>query len=151
MKNILYGSLEEMIRPETLSGLVNRRMTRIQLRPYQTAGWSSTESQFLAIKIDGEKNPQYILKKLARDQDWVMQTTDDRHWRTVSIWQNGLLDSLPEEIDHAIIACAMFALVCGSSVATVGSSTSAAMRSRRCIAASRAWGSSSSSGSSPAG
>lgn len=107
MKNMLYGSIEEMIRPETLSVLVNQPITKSRLAPYQIVGWSSTDSQFLAIEIDGEKNPQFILKKLAREQDWVMQTTDDQHWRTVRIWQHGLLDSLPKEIDHAIISCAI--------------------------------------------
>ena len=107
MKNILYGSIEEMIRSKTLSVLVNRPITKSHLAPYQTVGWSSTDSQFLGIEIDGEKNPQFILKKLSQEQDWVMQTTDDQHWRTVRIWQYGLLDSLPKEIDHAIIACAI--------------------------------------------
>lgn len=106
MKNILYGSIEEMTRPETLSILVNQPITSVRLVPYQTVGWSSTDSQFLAIEIDGEKNPKFVLKRLVREQDWVMYTTNDQDWRTVSIWRGGLLHSLPKEIDHATIACA---------------------------------------------
>jgi len=34
-----------------------------------------------------------------------MAATEDNHWRAISIWQHGLLDRLPEEIDHGIIAC----------------------------------------------
>ena len=107
LKNTLYDSIEEMTRPETLSVLVNQPISSVRLVSYQTVGWSSTDSQFLALEIDGGKSPPYILKRVAREQDWVMQTTDDRHWRTVTIWQHGLLDSLPKEIDHAIIACAV--------------------------------------------
>jgi hypothetical protein len=36
-----------------------------------------------------------------------MQTTEDRVCRAAGIWQQGLLDCLPEEIDHAISACAL--------------------------------------------
>jgi hypothetical protein len=41
------------------------------------------------------------------ERDWVMQMTGDQHKRAISIWQHGLLDRLPEEIDHAIVACAV--------------------------------------------
>ena len=34
-----------------------------------------------------------------------MAATDDRYWRAITVWQQGLLDRLPGEIDHGIIAC----------------------------------------------
>jgi hypothetical protein len=44
---------------------------------------------------------------MAQEKDWVMQMTEDQHWRAITIWQDGLLDRLPEEIDHAIMACTL--------------------------------------------
>jgi hypothetical protein len=107
LKNILYGSIAEMTDPKILSVLVNKPITKTRLVPYQTIGWSSTDSQFLAVETDDAEHPQYIVKRMLREQDWVMQMTEDQHWRAVAIWQHGLLDSLPEEIDHTIIACAV--------------------------------------------
>ena len=107
MERIMYHTIEDMTRPETLTVLINRPITKTRLAPYQIAGWSSTESQFLAVEIDGTEYPHFILKRMVRERDWVMQMTDDEHWRAVTIWQHGLLDNLPEEIDHAIIACAI--------------------------------------------
>lgn len=34
-----------------------------------------------------------------------MQATADHHWRSVAIWKHGLLDRLPEAIEHGIVAC----------------------------------------------
>lgn len=36
-----------------------------------------------------------------------MAATDDRHWRSITTWQHELLDHLPEEIAHGIIACSV--------------------------------------------
>jgi hypothetical protein len=102
----IYPSIEEMTRPETLSHLVQQPIFQTHLVPFQTAGHSSTESQFLAVETDNTEHPRYILKRLVWEKDWVMQMTDDQHWRAITICQHGLLDRLPEEIDHTIIACA---------------------------------------------
>jgi hypothetical protein len=36
-----------------------------------------------------------------------MRTTDDQHYRAVAIWENGLLNRLPAEIEHTILGCAV--------------------------------------------
>lgn len=36
-----------------------------------------------------------------------MAATDDKHWRSITVWQQGLLDRLPKTIDHGIIACSL--------------------------------------------
>ena len=107
MERIMFPTIDDMTRPESLTALINRPITKTRLAPYQIAGWSSTESQFLAVEIDDAEYPHFVLKRMVRERDWVMQMTEDQHWRAVAIWQYGLLDNLPEEIDHAIIACAI--------------------------------------------
>jgi hypothetical protein len=106
MGRFIYQSVEEMTRPETLAGLVKRPIAKVRVEPCQPVGWSSTESQFMAVKIDDGDYPPYVVKRMTRERDWVMQMTADQNWRAVTIWQHGLLDHLPEEIDHATIACA---------------------------------------------
>ena len=111
MKHTLYPSVETMTQPETLSALVQQPITTTRLAPFQTAGWSSTESHFVAVETDLETDsaahPRYVLKRMTRERDWVMQATDDKHGRATAIWQQGLLDRLPEEIDSAVIGCAV--------------------------------------------
>jgi hypothetical protein len=105
MAHKIYRSISEMIRPEVLSSLVQQPVTRTCLKPFETAGFSSTESKFLTVDDCRIERPCYIIKRLRKEQDWVMLATEDHHWRTISIWQQGLLDRLPEGINHGIIAC----------------------------------------------
>jgi aminoglycoside phosphotransferase (APT) family kinase protein len=107
MEHTLYRSIEEITQPATLSALVQRPITRTRLVPFQPAGWSSTESRFLAVETDDAAAPRYVLKRMNPGRDWVMQATEDQHGRATTIWQHGLLDHLPEEIDPAIIGCAV--------------------------------------------
>lgn len=105
MQHELYPNISEMTRPETLQGLVQQPLKKTCLAPFETNGWSSTEAQFLGVNGCNGEEPRYIIKRLRRDKDWVMAATDDRHWRSITVWQLGLLDHLPEEIAHGVIAC----------------------------------------------
>ncbi|UCC50737.1 MAG: hypothetical protein JSV68_16725, partial [Anaerolineaceae bacterium] len=107
MQHELYPSISEMTRPETLQGLVQQPLNETCLAPFETNGWSSTEAQFLGVNGCNGEEPRYIIKRLRRDKDWVMAATDDRRWRSITIWQQGLLDRLPEEIDHGVVACSI--------------------------------------------
>jgi hypothetical protein len=105
MKHHLYSSIEELADPETLRNLTNWQSPATCLAPFQTQGWSSTEAEFLGVNNCNGLQPRYVIKRLRRDNDWVMAATGDDHWRTITVWQQGLLDKLPREIDHGIIAC----------------------------------------------
>lgn len=107
MTHTLYNTIEDMLRPGTLSTLMQRPITTARLVPFQTLGHSSTQSPFMAVVVNNTEHPAYVLKHMIPERDWVMQMTGDRHRRMLAIWQHGLLDRLPEEIDHAIIACAV--------------------------------------------
>lgn len=100
----IYSSIAELAQPENLSDLLKELITTTCIEPFETIGYSSTESEFLAVDRCGVNQPRYIIKRMRQERDWVMQATDDRHWRAVAIWQHGLLDRLPEEIEHGIIA-----------------------------------------------
>lgn len=105
MARRIYSSIEEMTRPDTLSNLVHERVPATCLVPFETKGWSSTEAEFLGVNGCNGDQPRYIVKRLRKDKDWVMAATNDDHWRAITVWQQGLLDRLPEEIAHGILAC----------------------------------------------
>lgn len=105
MKHNLYHSIDDMTKPETLSELVGQTIDKTCLIPIEPSGWSSTDSSFLSVDDCRVAKPRYILKRMRRNYDWVMQATSDHNWRAISVWQYGLLDLLPEKIDHGIIGC----------------------------------------------
>lgn len=108
MQHSLYGSIEEMIQPDTLSGLGHKTFTTTDLVPFHGVGGRSG-SNFLAVHTTNgtlEKGPRYVIKRLSREWDWIMNTTDDLYGRTTTLWQYGILDRLPQEIEHAVVACA---------------------------------------------
>jgi hypothetical protein len=107
MQHELYPSISEMTRPDTLQGVVQQHFKKTCLAPFETKGWSSTEAEFLGVSGCNGEQPLYVIKRLRRDKDWVMEATNDDHWRAITIWQQGLLDRLPEEIAHGVIACAV--------------------------------------------
>lgn len=109
MEHILYNSIEEMIRPETLSRLENKAFTATRLAPFQGMGWSASGSTFLAVHTTNgkaENGPRYIVKRVSREWDWLMHATGDRCGRTTALWQYGIFDRLPDEVGHAVVACA---------------------------------------------
>ncbi|MCP4282974.1 MAG: hypothetical protein GY792_00760, partial [Gammaproteobacteria bacterium] len=110
MKHTLYTSIEEMIRPDTLSKLENKTFIATRLAPFQGLGRSYSGSKFLALHTTNGHNgngPRYVVKRVSREWDWIMHATGDRYGRTSTLWQHGLLDRLPEEIEHAVVACAV--------------------------------------------
>jgi hypothetical protein len=107
MQHKLYSSINEMTQPEVLNGMVQRPVKETCLVPFETNGWSSTEAEFLGVTGCNGDQPHFIIKRLRRDKDWVMEATNDDHWRSITVWQQGLLDHLPPEIDHGIVACSV--------------------------------------------
>jgi hypothetical protein len=105
MGRFVYSSIEDMTYPTTLGNLVQRRISKTCLAPFETEGWSTTEAEFVGVDECNGKDPRYIIKRIRQELDWVMQATEDHHWRAITIWQHGLLDLMPEEINHATIAC----------------------------------------------
>ena len=55
------------------------------------------------VVIDGEP---LVLKQLHPDQDWTMRGFGDLWCRPVQLWVCGLLDAMPDVIDHAVVGAA---------------------------------------------
>lgn len=103
----LFPSILDMTQPETLNRLVQQPLKETCLSTFETNGWSSTEAEFLGVNGCNGDRPLYIIKRLRQDKDWVMAATNDNNWRSITVWQQGLLNRLPEEIDHGVIACSL--------------------------------------------
>jgi hypothetical protein len=55
------------------------------------------------VVIDGE---DHVVKHLHPDADWLMRASGDLRCREVRVYSAGLLDALPECIDHSVVAVA---------------------------------------------
>lgn len=103
MKHSLYNSVEEMLSPDSLSDLTGTRIRTVELRPMvERQGVSG--NQLLVVETDGDA--RFILKRMSWERDWIMRSSNDRHCRSVTLWQSGLLDELQPQLSHGIIACA---------------------------------------------
>jgi hypothetical protein len=64
---------------------------------------SKSGSPFERVVIDGES---YIVKHIHIDKDWTMRFNGDVGCKPAQVWQAGLMDVLPERIDHAVVGVA---------------------------------------------
>jgi phosphotransferase family enzyme len=82
---------------EMLAGATDRR------------AWKNSDSlsgsRLERVTLDGEP---YVVKYTCVDDDWIMRATGDLHCRQLTLFQSGVLDRLPQSIDHAIVACAPY-------------------------------------------
>ena len=64
---------------------------------------SKSGSPFERVMIDGES---HIVKHIHIDVDWTMRFNGDVGCKPVQVWRAGLMDVLPERIDHAVVGVA---------------------------------------------
>jgi hypothetical protein len=65
---------------------------------------SKSGARFEWVVINGER---YVLKHQDVADDWLMRATgDDLGRRYVALWEHGILDRVPDVIDHATVGCA---------------------------------------------
>lgn len=103
-----YPSVEAMLEPSVLGGLLGRPVRSVSSVPMTTAGWSSTEADFQAVHVDGETTPAAVLKRIRWSRDWHAIATEDTCGREVAIWEAGVLDRLPPTMGHAVRGAARF-------------------------------------------
>ncbi len=106
MAHTLYASIDKLLTPESLSTLAGQPVTSVRRLPLQ-ADYSKSGSRLLVVETNEGQGPRYILKRTSLAWDWLMRATDDRLCRSVTLWQQGLFDHLPPEIEHGTVACAL--------------------------------------------
>jgi hypothetical protein len=55
------------------------------------------------VQLDGAR---YVTKTVSPSLDWITRATGDYGCRVLGCWRDGILDALPDCIDHAIVAVA---------------------------------------------
>jgi hypothetical protein len=66
--------------------------------PWKTAD-SLSGSLLERVRISDER---YVLKHLHLDDDWIQRANGDLYTRPLVMWRSGMLDALPDPIDHTI-------------------------------------------------
>jgi hypothetical protein len=104
MSHELYASVDELLAPETLTALMGKPAKYVRCLPME-GGFSG--SSLLAVEANGDKRiSRFVLKRMSVQADWIMDATNDHHCRSVTLWQNRLLDQLQPTINHTTLACA---------------------------------------------
>jgi hypothetical protein len=101
-----FSSLEAMLSVETMSALEGRAVTRVESEQWQPAGpGAASGCEFLKVRsyASSESRP-YFVKSSAYRTDMVRRLTDDHACRERLVWQHGVLDRLPAEIDSPTVA-----------------------------------------------
>ena len=106
--HVTHPSMEAMLEPSVLADLLERPVGSVALRPFTTAGWSSTEAAFHAVIVDGEAAPAAVIKQIRWSSDYHAIATDDIAGREIVIWESGVLERLPPEMGHAVRGAARF-------------------------------------------
>jgi hypothetical protein len=84
------GSIEELLANAT------------ERVPMKTAD-SKSGAPFERVVIDGEP---HVVKYLHVDDDWIQRVTGDLGCIPLEVWRSGLLDEMPDCIDHAVVGMA---------------------------------------------
>jgi hypothetical protein len=83
--------------PPRLSEMLSRAESRQPWKPDD----SKSGARFERVVIDGEP---YIVKYQDARDDWLLRATGDPGRRYVQLWETGLLERMPDVIDHAVVA-----------------------------------------------
>jgi hypothetical protein len=105
MKHPLFPTVAAMLETVVLSNLLGDQITAVSPHPL-IAQYNKSGSHLLRLELNQGQGPSLILKQISPATDWLMRATNDTRCRSVTLWEHGLLDQLPPEIDHAMLACA---------------------------------------------
>ena len=100
-----FSSLEAMLSVEAMSALEERAVTRVESSTGSHRFGCRSGCEFLKVRsyASGESRP-YFVKRTSYVTDMVRRLTDDHACRERLVWQHGVLDRLPAEIDSPTVA-----------------------------------------------
>jgi hypothetical protein len=89
-----------------LAALTGRPVSDARLVALPAPESAYSGSRLLAVETNGGIGPRLLVKRIAPAWDYFMRVTDDERGREMLAWHTGLLDRLPPELGHAVLACA---------------------------------------------
>ena len=105
---MLYSGVEQMLDPAELSQHLGRDVATVRSELAEDAG-GSTDADLLAIYVDDEAEPSYMLKHVHPKTDWVALFTDDTQRRAARLWTEGVFRQMPAAVDPSVISCGEWA------------------------------------------
>jgi hypothetical protein len=100
-KHTLFGSVDQLLAPKTLSKLISKHVTHVEIEPMNGhSGLAGGQMNYVNTNVG-----RMVLKRMSSKSDWIMFASNDHVCRSVTLWQYGLLDQLNPHIEHKIIAC----------------------------------------------
>jgi hypothetical protein len=99
------ASLDALLAPEHLTQVSGSAVVSVRRLPF-IGGHSASGSRFLGVETNDGHGPRFVVKRISPAWDWIMRATDDRVGREAVAWTSGLLDRLPPEVSHPVVACA---------------------------------------------
>jgi hypothetical protein len=89
--------------PHHVADSVEELVAGAQVRTPLRHDDSKSGALFEAVTIDGTR---FVLKHVRRADDWIMRATGDLACRPILVWEHGVLDRVPDRIDHTIVGAA---------------------------------------------
>ena len=94
----VFGSVEEMLEPSSLSQLLGSPVASVDVTPLESNGWSANELSWLQAD-----DHRLVLKRLSTE-DWLTRASKDDGCRSMAVWRTGLLDRLEPALRHGVLA-----------------------------------------------
>jgi hypothetical protein len=102
-----FPSFEAMLSDRALSALESRAVSQVAVEHWTPGFGAASGCEFLTVRTGGSDDSRhYFVKRTTYATDMVRRLTDDPECREQLIWQHGVLDRLPGEIDCPMLACA---------------------------------------------
>ena len=98
----LFASIDEMLAPAVLGAFATGPVRTVLCVPMSQAD-ANSGSRFYQVETNDRAGPRLILKRSV-PSPYLPPSYNDPN-RSVAVWQHGLLDRLPPNIDHATLAC----------------------------------------------
>ncbi len=89
--------------PRTVAASVDELVAGASSRAPMAVTDSRSGARFERVVIDGDA---FVLKHVDHRDDWIMRQTGDIGCVPVVLWESGMLDGLPDCIDHATVGAA---------------------------------------------
>jgi len=89
--------------PRPVAGTVEELVGQGAIRSPMSPADSKSGARFERVRRGGER---FVLKHVDRDHDWIMRQTGDLGCVPVTVWESGVLDLVPECIDHTTVGAA---------------------------------------------
>lgn len=100
-KYSVFDSVEQMLAVETLSKLLSKSVTEVDLQPMNGhSGLAGSRLSYVNTDVR-----RLVLKQMSIKSDWIMFSSDDHACRSVMLWQYGLLNQLNPHMQHKVITC----------------------------------------------